>query len=311
MYPIQCILKLCARRVYKMKISVVIPTYNRERLLKKCLISLYCQSYPRDRFEVIVINDGGRDFTWKTIKLFAKDFNLIWLYQKNKGQSTARNLGIRHAKNEIIAFIDDDCVADKDWLQNISNFYKDSSAAEIVQGSINLNRSLNPINRMHMAINKAANEKRIIRFSNRSYALFFGPPNGAIKKSSILKYGLFFDEALRTREDVDLYRRIKKLNLDIMYSEEISVAHTFQWNPELLIKRFFTYGMGEYCLRQKWQSESYADTPNVSRLVFSKLIAWYGLYWALLIYITSAIRSLSYCLGFEYEKFRHKLNLRP
>jgi glycosyltransferase involved in cell wall biosynthesis len=85
------------------KISVVIPTYNRYEVLKRALSSVFAQSYLPT--EVIVIDDGSSDETSKIIQDFP---TIIYRYQKNSGVSSARNLGISLCSHEWIAFLDSD-----------------------------------------------------------------------------------------------------------------------------------------------------------------------------------------------------------
>ncbi|KKU05630.1 MAG: hypothetical protein UX07_C0014G0001, partial [Parcubacteria group bacterium GW2011_GWA2_45_30] len=95
------------------KYSIIIPTYNRAGLLKQGLEAVAAQTVPRYMYEVIVINDGSRDYTNRVAEEFQKnhpEINFTYLKQKNHGVSHARNQGIKRAKGEIIFFTDDDCV---------------------------------------------------------------------------------------------------------------------------------------------------------------------------------------------------------
>ena len=101
-------------------ITIIIPTYNRKVLLKKCINSLINQSY-KD-FEIIVVDDGSTDGTKDLIKNYEQ---IRYLRQENKGPGNARNLGIKNAGGSIIAFTDDDCIPDKDWLKNALHYFDD------------------------------------------------------------------------------------------------------------------------------------------------------------------------------------------
>jgi glycosyltransferase involved in cell wall biosynthesis len=93
-----------------MKISLIIPTYNRCAPLKRALNSVLQQTLAPD--EIIVVDDGSTDDTATMIK---KDFpHVTYLWQENKGVSAARNKGIQHAKSEWLAFLD----SDDTWLAN-------------------------------------------------------------------------------------------------------------------------------------------------------------------------------------------------
>ena len=85
--------------------SVIIPTYNRKHFLKIALESILQQTYKE--FEVIVVDDGSTDGTEDLVKSY-KDKRIRYFYQKNKGPSSARNLGIREAHGEFICFLDSD-----------------------------------------------------------------------------------------------------------------------------------------------------------------------------------------------------------
>ena len=84
--------------------SVVIPTYNRANLLPKTLDSVFAQTFKN--YEVIVVDDGSTDGTQDYLKW--SENRITVLTQPNRGPGAARNLGVRHAKGEYIAFLDSD-----------------------------------------------------------------------------------------------------------------------------------------------------------------------------------------------------------
>ena len=95
-----------------LQVSVVIPTFNRESFIEKCVLSVIGQT--RKAGEVIVVDDGSSDKTWETLKnLGFKAYcddkaTLKYIYKINGGVSSARNLGIRNAKHEYVALLDSD-----------------------------------------------------------------------------------------------------------------------------------------------------------------------------------------------------------
>lgn len=89
------------------KISIIIPVYNTEKYIKKCLNSIVKQSI--DNIEIIIVNDGSPDKSDIIIKEFEKKYNnIIYLVKENGGLSSARNLGLSYATGEYIGFIDSD-----------------------------------------------------------------------------------------------------------------------------------------------------------------------------------------------------------
>lgn len=96
-------------------VSVIIPTYNRKDLLRETLHSLAQQTYPRDHFEVIVVDDGSTDGT-VSIATEVFPFILRYFWQSNQGDASARNLGAQQSQADILVFLDDDILVEPDYL---------------------------------------------------------------------------------------------------------------------------------------------------------------------------------------------------
>lgn len=102
------------------KISVIIPIYNSEKYLEKCLLSIINQTY--NNLEIILINDGSSDSSGKICDVFAKkDKRIIVIHKKNGGQNSARKAGIDNASGEYISFIDSDDWIDLDYYETLQN----------------------------------------------------------------------------------------------------------------------------------------------------------------------------------------------
>jgi len=103
-------------------LSIIIPTYQREDLLKRCLRSIFTTEKPPLGFEVIVVDDGGG--LSREIENGFPDDEIRWVYlPENCGQASAQEIGRRQAKGEIMAFLDDDCIVGKAWLGEIESFF--------------------------------------------------------------------------------------------------------------------------------------------------------------------------------------------
>lgn len=96
-----------------MKVSVILPVYNEEEYVKKCLTSLQTQSVPPD--EILVVDNNSRD---RTVEI-AKKFNARIIREKKQGISYARNRGFDEAKGDILARIDADSILPKNWIKRI------------------------------------------------------------------------------------------------------------------------------------------------------------------------------------------------
>ena len=136
-----------------MKVSIIIPVYNEEKVIKDCLNSLSNQTY-KD-LEIIVVDDGSTDKTVERIKGFKL------LKQVHKGSGEARNLGANHAKGEILVFVDADMTFRKDFIEKLTKPIREGktigtfSKEEFVLNKDNvwskcwnINKGL-PLDRMH------------------------------------------------------------------------------------------------------------------------------------------------------------------
>lgn len=110
-------------------ISIIVPMYNVERYISKCLKSIVEQSIPKKSYEIIVIDDGSTDKSGTIADEFAKHHdNLRVIHKKNEGQSLARKLGVEVAKGEYIGFIDADDWVDKDMFSGLYKAIKEENA---------------------------------------------------------------------------------------------------------------------------------------------------------------------------------------
>ena len=107
-------------------ISVIICTYNRQQYLVEAMQSLVEQDFDKDRFEVIVVNNNSKDDTEKICNQFIAshpECQLHYYNETEQGSSAARNNGARHAKGSLLIFMDDDAIAEKDYLKNTWRFH--------------------------------------------------------------------------------------------------------------------------------------------------------------------------------------------
>lgn len=109
-----------------MKISIIIPAYNAENTIKRCLLSIINQTY--NNIEIVVVNDGSTDNTLKILKeLSIKYKNIVVYNKKNNGVSSARNKGLEICTGDFITFIDSDDYIDNIFLEEMINLIKISN----------------------------------------------------------------------------------------------------------------------------------------------------------------------------------------
>ena len=178
-----------------MKITVIIPIYNTEDLSLNAIKSIKEQSYKVD--EIIIIDDGSK---YKSKKLFENE-NIKYVYQTNKGVSSARNLGIKLAKNNWLAFLDSDDTWEPDKIEEHISFHKNHKniLASYTSEIWIRNNKIKNLN--------SKQKKEIPSFTNSLRLCKIGTSTFFCHKSIFKNIGLF-DESLLACEDYDLWLRV-------------------------------------------------------------------------------------------------------
>lgn len=109
------------------KVSIIIPSYNVENFIEKCISSLLKQTY--NNIEIIVVNDGSKDNTGKIVKSIADNNSNVLYYEKeNGGASSARNYGIDKATGDYILFVDSDDYVNDEYVESLVNCIKEDDS---------------------------------------------------------------------------------------------------------------------------------------------------------------------------------------
>ena len=117
-----------------MRVSVVISTYNRPRLLKSVIESILSNTYPD--FDLVIVDQSESNETKNLVNEYARYDNRIKYLWSEKGKSKALNLEIKDTKGEIIALTDDDCVVAQDWIEKIVSFFDMHPDAAVILGDV-------------------------------------------------------------------------------------------------------------------------------------------------------------------------------
>ena len=108
-------------------VSIIIPVYNVEKYLKKCLDSVVNQTY--NNLEIILVDDGSTDKSPEICDEYAeKDSRIVVVHKRNNNDSSARNVGLDIFKGEFVAFVDSDDYAESDYIEYLYNLLKDNKA---------------------------------------------------------------------------------------------------------------------------------------------------------------------------------------
>lgn len=224
-------------------VSVIIPTYHDWDRLKLCLEALEHQSYPANRFEVLVVNNDPEDQPPYVVA----GGNVRLLEEAKPGSYAARNAAIQVAKGEILAFTDSDCIPAKTWL--------DEGLKLILGGA---DRIAGKIDVFHSSIKPTWAEIYEIHFSlpQSTYAeIGFGATANMITRCICFdKVGLFNAELL-SGGDFEWGMRVQGVGLPILYAPSVIVEHPARTRLAELLKKNLRVSSGHYVMNeQSWLS---------------------------------------------------------
>jgi len=222
-------------------VSVIIPTYNRAADLRHCLEALAAQTLSPDRYEVLVIDDGSSDETPAVVAeaQLTACHDLRSFVQPNRGPGAARNQGIRHASGEVIAFTDDDCRPDRDWLEALlTALPADPRIAGIGGRTVRLRDTL--VSRYIDAIGMLHHPRK------QGSVLWLVTANALYRRSSLSEVGGFEEQfGWPGGEDVELSARIRAKEYSLTTTEKAIVHHNHRDSLRGLYRTCVRYGRGE------------------------------------------------------------------
>lgn len=205
-------------------VSIIVPVLNGARHIGKCLDSLEAVDYPRDRYEIIVIDNGSTDNTVEIVKGYR---DVVLLIKTKVRVGTVRNYGATNSRGEILAFIDSDCIAARAWLQNgVQTLLNDPGTG--IAGS------------HYLPPESCSWVGKVWRARSR-YNKFMGEVTYIPGGNIFISRGHFnsiggFNEDLVSAEDVDLCHRARMKGYRIFSNPEITVYHL---GDNLTLTRFF------------------------------------------------------------------------
>jgi len=217
-------------------VSVIVPVYNDARLAL-CLDALAKQSYPAERFEVIVIDNGAT----QTIVLSG----VAVLHEPDPGSYGARNRGILAARGDVLAFTDADCIPDQFWLEAGIERLHQKDAPDMIGGAI----QLFPLNLERLTA--AELFESVWGFPQRVFVeemSFAATANLFVRRDVFNSVGLF-NKRMMSGGDVEWGKRTHRFGMRMVYSDKALVHHPSRRSlAELIVKYRRTCG-GKYQLR--------------------------------------------------------------
>jgi GT2 family glycosyltransferase len=227
--------------------SIVIPTYNRPERVAACLEAISHLDYPRDGFEVIMIDDGGAMPLDGVIAPFRDQFALHLIRQTHAGVAVGRNTGAGLARGKYLVFTDDDCRPARDWLQSFEERFKEENNC-IIGG-----RTVNALTGNIFSAASQSLVSYLFSFYNANPrdACFLTGSNLAVPTELFRSHG-GFDRTfyLMGAEEREFCDRWRYLGLRMLYAPEVIVFHYHALTLRGFIRQHFHYGRGAYHFQQ-------------------------------------------------------------
>lgn len=221
------------------KISIIVPVYNAEKVLSRCIKSILNQSF-KD-FELILINDGSSDRSIDILKKFEKlDERIRVIDNSNNGVSETRNIGIKEAIGEYIQFIDSDDFIESNMLEETLNIMENKEADLVMTGFfLDIEEKNKIVTEIQTYENNISNNKKDIAINvleRLSGTYVNSPVNKLYKRSVIIDNNLFMDKNIDLGEDLAFNLEYLKYCNCVVFSEKCYYHYCMRLEDNLTFK---------------------------------------------------------------------------
>jgi glycosyltransferase involved in cell wall biosynthesis len=286
--------------------TIIIPTFDRPGQLARCLRSLCRLDYPRDRFEVIVVDDGSISPLDAVVDPIRRHLDITLLRQANRGPAIARNTGAACARGRFLAFTDDDCEPAVDWLRCFAR--RLAGNPQCLIGGRTINRlGHNLFSSASQLIIDVVYQHYNARFDD---ALFFPSNNFAITREGYDSIGGFDEHwPLAAAEDRDFCDRWRLAGRRMIYAPEAVIAHSHKLSLTSFFRQHFNYGRGAHLFHQARANRG-SGGVKVEGSFYRKAIAWPFAHETghrtVALFLLLIVWQVANTLGFFYQAMSHR-----
>ena len=227
-------------------ISIVIPVLDRADELARCLASIAQIDYPKEKIEVIVVDDGSRDDSAKVA--LNHGAQVVSSGGVRRGPAAARNVGAAQACGELLAFIDSDCTASPGWLTELVHLFRDDRIAA-VGGMVEGMCSASSVDRYEAVMSSLSLGSRE-RFGGGGDDTFYLPSCNLLVRRELFASVQGFEDSMHVGEDVDLTWRLRDAGWTIAYLPAGRIYHEHRSSVRSFMSRRFDYGTSEGMLQK-------------------------------------------------------------
>lgn len=244
-------------------VSVVIMTFNRPGTLRRCLDSMLEQSLSHDRFELVVVDVSTEPVTG-VLDVYRNSLNIRHFHTKNEGVAGNRNFGADKAQAALLAYIDDDCVAEPRWLEWLISSAEANPGA-LVGGDV---RNFNPGNAVSCA-GQVITEAVDSCFNSGPEPVFFPGLNFAVPREGYLLIGGCDASFGRlAAEDRDFADRWRQSGRQQVREPRAIVIHEHRIDLKGFVRQYFNYGKGAWryhSLRRSRGSSKFSESTELHK----------------------------------------------
>ncbi len=214
--------------ISKFKLSIVIITRNRANYLDEAIKNLLKQNYPKENFEIIVVDNNSSDNTRSVVKKlgdYSKN-NIQYIFEPDIGMSKARNRGAAIARGEIVLFIDDDVIPSPHWLHDYCSIYDMFPEIDAAGGRIEpVFQSDKPkwvSDELLVALGQLnlSEKETILSFPDHPFG-----GNFSVKRETFMKVGGFIEEFTSCNEETAFFSKLHLNGYKVGYSPKVLVYH--------------------------------------------------------------------------------------
>jgi GT2 family glycosyltransferase len=241
----------------QLKVSVVVPTYNRRESLARLLTGLTEQTYPARQFEVVLVDDGSTDGTVEMANRFDAPYDLRVLQQKHSGPAEARNRGVSEARGGLIVFLDDDVLPSNDLLD--AHVDAHAGRANLVLIGPMLPPGDFPrapwVRWEEELLQKQYHELVMGAYACTPRQFYTG--NASLQRACFLEAG-GFDPRFRRAEDVELAYRLRNRAAAFAFEPNAQVLHYASRTFEAWCRTPYLYGRYDVAMDRNQDQEAWA-----------------------------------------------------
>lgn len=254
---------------HSLSVSVIIPSHNRKLLLCRSLDALRQQTYPLDRFEVVVVLDGCNDGTPEMLRRYSTPFKMRYLEQPQQGASAARNLGANQATGDLLIFLDDDIEARPDLIQSHVNAQQGSQFQVVIGYSPTMLAGEKSFFSMELQSWWEAMFDEINQPGHRYHYTDMLSGNFSIPREVFQSLG-GFNPDLAVHEDYDLGWRLIRADVAMVFSPTALGLHHEQSDLKRALQRKYQEGIADVRLGRLYPE--LIATLLIKRLAFRALL---------------------------------------